>query len=308
MIANISKRISDNIGLIVLIVAVVGLFFPSTFTWIPTSSINWLLGIVMFGMGLTLKLSDFAVVFSHPKPVLIGCAAQFTFMPFLAWLLCKVMNLPVEIAFGVILVGCCPGGTASNVMTYLAGGDVALSVGMTGISTLLAPVLTPLLTYLLAGKDVDVDVLKMVLSVVQVVIMPIALGLAVNFFFSKFTQKLVAVLPAFSTVAIATIVGLVMANNSSKVLSSGLLVIAVVVLHNVLGLALGYFIGRLLKLPKPQCNTISIEVGMQNSGLATALAQAHFAMYPLATIPGAIFSVWHNFSGAIVANIFRKRA
>jgi len=305
---KISKIVSNQIAIIVLVVAAIGLLLPSSFTWMPKTSINWLLGIVMFGMGLTLKPHDFKVVFTKPKAVIIGCVAQFTIMPLLAWTLCKVFNLPTEIAIGVILVGCCPGGTASNVITYLAGGDIALSVGMTGVSTLAAPVMTPLLTFLLAGKDVDVDILAMLLSVLQVVILPIVLGFVANHYFEKFTQKMVGVLPLISTIAIALIVGLVMGLNAEKVLSSGLLIIAVVMLHNVLGLVLGFTIGKILKLDASKRNAIAIEVGMQNSGLATSLATIHFASYPLATIPGALFSVWHNFSGAITANILKHRS
>ncbi|MCQ2243679.1 MAG: bile acid:sodium symporter family protein [Bacteroidaceae bacterium] len=303
---RISRIISNQIAIIVLAVAAIGLLLPETFTWIPTSSINWLLGIVMFGMGLTLKPQDFKVVFTKPKAVLIGCAAQFTIMPLIAWTLCNLFGLPTEIAIGVILVGCCPGGTASNVITYLAGGDIALSVGMTGISTLLAPIMTPVLTFILAGKDVNVDVVAMLMSVIQVVILPIVLGFVANHYWGKYTEKVVGILPMFSTLAIALIVGLIMGVNADRVLSSGLYIIAVVILHNTLGLTLGFTIGKVLKLDAAKRNAIAIEVGMQNSGLATSLASTHFSMYPLATIPGALFSVWHNFSGAIAANILKK--
>ncbi|MCF0243603.1 MAG: bile acid:sodium symporter family protein [Bacteroidaceae bacterium] len=304
---KISTVVSNQIALIVLAVAAVGLLLPETFTWIPTTAINWLLGIVMFGMGLTLKPQDFKVVFTKPKAVMIGCVAQFTIMPLLAWTLCLVFNLPTEIAIGVILVGCCPGGTASNVITYLAGGDIALSVGMTGMSTLAAPVMTPLLTYLLAGEEVDVNILAMLMSVVQVVILPIILGFVANHYFGKYTQKAVGVLPMVSTLAIALIVGVIMGMNAERVLTSGLLIIAVVMLHNILGFSLGFTISKILRLDTPKRNAIAIEIGMQNSGLATSLAATHFAMYPLATIPGALFSVWHNFSGAIAANILRTK-
>lgn len=304
---RISQFISDHVALIVLLVAILAMLVPSTFTWMNVKAINWLLGIVMFGMGLTLKHEDFKIVFTRPKGVIIGCLAQFIVMPLLAWSLCKTFGLPTEIAIGVILVGCCPGGTASNVMTYLAGGDVALSVGMTTVSTLVAPFMTPMLTYLLAGQSVDVDVWAMLLSVVQVVIFPIVLGLIANKFFGKTMKNLVGILPLVSTIAITLIIGLVMGLNSQRILNSGLIIIAVVILHNLLGLLLGFGIGQVLGLDKAKRNAIAIEVGMQNSGLATSLASTHFAMYPLATIPGALFSVWHNFSGAIAANILKKQ-
>lgn len=306
-INRIVSFISSNIAWIILAVSILAVAMPESFLWIPSSSINWFLGIIMFGMGLTLNLSDFRVVFTRPLGVFIGCVAQFSVMPLLAWGLCYVFNLPTEIAIGVVLVGCCPGGTASNVITYLAGGDVALSVGMTGISTLLAPVLTPILTYALVGHNVDVDVASMLISVVQVVIFPIALGFVAKRYMRSVTDRLVSILPAFSCIAIATIIGLIMALNAQKVLSSGLLVMGIVILHNILGLVCGYLIGRLLNLEKPKRIAIAIEVGMQNSGLATSLANTHFATYPLATIPGAIFSVWHNLSGALIAAVLKHK-
>ena len=207
----------------------------------------------------------------------------------------------------MILVGCCPGGTASNVITYLSKGDLALSVGMTAVSTLLAPVLTPLLVWLLAGKTVDVDVLGMLLSILWVVILPIALGLLVKRFWPRTTERASAYLPAVSTLAICVIVLIVIAANAHKLLDGGLLVLLVVVLHNVSGLGAGYLIGTLLRLTPAKRRAISVEVGMQNSGLASSLATLHFAAYPLATIPGALFSVWHNISGAVVAWWFRRQ-
>lgn len=300
------EKISDFVGkymaILVLAVAALALFAPGTVSFIKTSYVNTLLGIVMFGMGLTLKLSDFKVVFSHPKDVVIGCLAQFTIMPLLAFFLTRLFGLSPELAVGVILVGTCPGGTSSNVMTYLAKGDVALSVGMTGVSTILAPFLTPVLTYLLAGQTVDVNMMSMFLSIVKVVIVPIALGCIINKLFSDLTQKLVKVLPLVSVTAIVAIVAAVVSANASKIMTCGLLIVAVVMLHNICGYALGFFIGKALKLETAKCKAVAIEVGMQNSGLATSLAATHFAQYPLATIPGAVFSVWHNISGAIFAN------
>ena len=200
------EKVSDFVGkymaAIVIVVAALALLFPGTFSVVKTAWVNTLLGIVMFGMGLTLKPEDFKVVFSRPKDVVIGCIAQFTLMPFLAWALTQLFHLPTELAIGVILVGTCPGGTSSNVMTYLSKGDVALSVGMTAVSTVLAPFLTPLLTLLYAGQRVDVNPVNMFLSIVKVVLVPIALGFVVNHFFHAFTQNAVRVLPLISTTAI----------------------------------------------------------------------------------------------------------
>lgn len=299
--------ISEYMGVLVLVAALLALVFPSVLQQVPTKTINYLLGVVMFGMGLTLNLKDFKIVFSRPKDVLVGCLAQFTIMPLLAWGLAKAFQLDEALALGVVLVGCCPGGTASNVITYLAKGDLALSVGMTGVSTLLAPLLTPLLTWALAGKSVHVDVAGMLLSILWVVILPITIGLIVKWIWPKFTEKAVDYLPAISSITIAVTVAIVIAASASKLLAGGWIIVIVVILHNICGLGLGYLIGRMLGMSETKKRAISIEVGMQNSGLASSLATLHFAAYPMATIPGAIFSVWHNISGAIVARLYTRQ-
>lgn len=293
-------------GVLVLVAAVSAMLVPEVFVWIDTWTINPILGLIMFGMGLTLSPQDFKVVLSRPKDVLLGCLAQFVVMPLLAWLLCQVFALPQELALGVILVGCCPGGTASNVITYLAKGDLALSVGMTAMSTLLAPVMTPLLVWLLAGTMVNVDTIGMLLSIVYVVIAPIVAGLICQRYLPKLTKRLIPYLPAFSTLMITLVVVIVVSHNASKLLVGGLLVVLVVMLHNLLGLTVGYLVGRGLRLSRPKCVALSVEVGMQNSGLASSLAVLHFAAYPLATIPGAVFSVWHNISGALAARFYSQ--
>lgn len=305
---SVSRFAGKYMAYFVLAVAALALFVPTSLSWIKTSYVSTLLGIVMFGMGLTLKLDDFKIVFRRPKDVLIGCLAQFTIMPFLAFLLTKAFHLPVELAIGVILVGTCPGGTSSNVMTYLAKGDVALSVGMTAVSTVIAPFLTPLMTYVYAGQRVDVNMANMFISIIKVVILPIALGFLFNKLFGKFTEKLTEVLPLVSVTAIVAIVAAVVSANAAKILTSGFVIVLIVVLHNMLGYACGYGLGKLLKMDDSKCNAVAIEVGMQNSGLATSLAATHFAAMPLATIPGAVFSVWHNISGSVVANLMAAKA
>ena len=304
---KICNYISKYMGVLVLVSAVLALMFPELLRHIRPTTINYLLGLVMFGMGLTLNLKDFKIVFSRPKDVIIGCLAQFTVMPLLAWLLTRLFSLDEALALGVVLVGCCPGGTASNVITYLAKGDLALSVGMTGVSTLLAPFLTPLLTWALAGKSINVDMVSMFLSILWVVILPIVVGLIVKGMWPQFTDKATDYLPAFSSVAIAFIVAIVISATADRLLAGGLLIVIVVMLHNICGLGIGYMTGRLLGLTEPKKRAISIEVGMQNSGLASSLATIHFAAYPLAAIPGAIFSVWHNISGAAIAYLYRKK-
>jgi BASS family bile acid:Na+ symporter len=303
---RICKLISDYMGVLVLLAAVVAMAWPEAFSGIKPTVISPLLGVIMFGMGLTLRWDDFRVVFTRPRDVAVGCVAQFTVMPLLAFVLARLFRLDEALTVGVVLVGCCPGGTASNVITYLAKGDLALSVGMTGVSTLLAPVATPLLVWLLAGKAVDVDVVAMFLSILWVVILPIVAGLVIKRLWPRQTERATAYLPALSSLTIAAIVLIVIAASAHRLLAGGLLIVAVVMLHNVCGLTIGYLIGRLLHLPSAKRCALSIEVGMQNSGLASSLATLHFAAYPMATIPGAVFGVWHNISGTIVARIYAR--
>ena len=306
------KKASDfvgrNMAWIVLIIAAAALLVPGTSLWIQTKWINYLLMIVMFGMGLTTKLSDFAIVFQRPRDIIIGCAAQFIIMPLLAFVLGKAFNLNDELLVGVVLVGTCPGGTSSNVITYLSKGDTALSVGMTSINTLLAPFLTPLLTYLYLRTSVSVDAKAMFLSIIQVVIVPIGLGVLVNRLFGKYTQRIRDSLPLISVTAICLIVASVVSHNSAKILSTGAIIFVVVILHNLLGYLLGYLIGVLFKMDLPRKKAVAIEIGMQNSGLATTLAGSAFPNLTMATVPGAIFSVWHNISGAILAGWFNRKS
>ena len=306
---KISGWAGKYMAIIALLVAIIALVFPDPVKGvIKTSYVNTLLGIVMFGMGMTLKLSDFKVVFTKPKAVITGILSQYIIMPLLAFLLVKIFNLDPALAVGVILVGSCPGGTSSNVMTYLAKGDVALSVGMTACTTILAPVVTPALVLLLGGATINVSYVSMLMSIVQVVLVPIVLGFVINHFFEKFAQAGAKVLPLVSVIAICLIIMAVVAANAAKIMTVGWLIVVVVMLHNLCGYALGYGVGKVLGLSRDQMRTLSIEVGMQNSGLATSLATVHFATMPLAAVPGTVFSVWHNISGAIYANILARTA
>ena len=306
LLNNISNLFGKYMAVIVLVVAIMTLFVPQTGLWVSLSWINYLLMIIMFGMGLTLKFEDFKLVFTRPKDVIIGCVAQFTVMPLLAFMLCKIFNLDVALMTGVVLVGACPGGTSSNVITYLSKGDVALSVSMTSINTILAPILTPLITYLLLSTTVNVDTYSMFISIINVVIIPIVLGFVMNKFFAKATQKVITILPTVSVIGICMIVASVVSHNASKILSTGLIVFTVVILHNIFGYVCGFGLGKILKFNVPKTKAISIEIGMQNSGLATSLANVSFSSLAMATVPGAIFSVWHNISGAILANIYNR--
>lgn len=306
MLEKLSNNVGRSMAWIVLAIAAISLLVPKSTLWIQLSWINYLLMIVMFGMGLTIKPEDFAVVFLHPKDVLIGCVAQFTVMPILAYGLSRLFGLDPALTAGVVLVGTCPGGTSSNVITYFSKGDVPLSVGMTSVNTLLAPVLTPAITYFLLKTTVQVDVMSMFMSIVQVILIPIILGFVMNKLLGKFTQKLVTALPLVSTIAICLIVGAVVSHNAEKIFESGLLILIVVILHNVFGYICGFGVGKLLKMPPKKIKALSIEIGMQNSGLATSLAASSFPNLAMATVPGAVFSVWHNISGAILAAVYRN--
>ncbi|WP_069861280.1 bile acid:sodium symporter family protein [Pseudomonas citronellolis] len=302
-IALLSRFVGNTFALWVLLFAVLAFLAPQWFRPLAPAIVP-MLGIVMFGMGLTLKLEDFAEVARHPWRVCLGVVAHFVIMPGVAWLLCQLLQLPPEIAVGVILVGCCPSGTASNVMTWLARGDLALSVAIAAVTTLLAPLLTPALIWLLASAWLPVSFAELFWSILQVVLLPIALGVVAQRLFGARVGKVVEVLPLVSVVCIVVIVAAVVAASQAKIAESGLLIMAVVILHNGFGFLLGYLAGRVFGLPLAQRKSLALEVGMQNSGLGAALASAHFS--PLAAVPSALFSVWHNISGATLSSWFRR--
>lgn len=306
-IGKVSSFASRYIGIIIVAFSCLAFFWRDGFSWM-TNYTSVFLGVIMFGMGLTIRMNDFKVVFSRPKEVIIGAVAQYTIMPLAAWVLCKVMHLPADLALGVILVGCCPGGTASNVITYIAGGDVALSVGMTIVSTLAAPLMTPFLVYVLAGAWVEVSFWAMVLSVIKVILVPVLLGILLRSLAGEHVDKVSDVMPLISVIAIVMIIGGIVAVNAEKILSCGVLVLVVVAIHNFFGMMLGLLVAKIFHVEYSRTTAIAIEVGMQNSGLAVSLAAANFAGNPLATLPGAIFSVWHNISGSIFASIRRSGA
>ena len=300
-----SNFVGNTFAVWVLLFAALAFYNPNAFTWIAPYIVP-LLGIVMFGMGLTLSVNDFKEIFKRPTEVLIGVVAQFLIMPLVAFLLAHYLPVSREVALGIILVGCCPGGTASNVMTYLAKGDTALSVAVTSASTILAPIVTPSLILLLAGKWLSVSAASLFWSIVEVVLIPIILGLIAQALFQKQVKACIPVLPLVSVIAIVAIVAAVVGQNQQAIAKSGLAIFLIVVVHNGLGLLLGYWFAKLFRLSVPKQKAISIEVGMQNSGLGAALATAHFSQ--LAAVPSAIFSVWHNISGPIVATYFRKKS
>lgn len=302
-LASLSRFVGNTFAAWVVLFAVLGFLLPDLFRqltpWIVT-----LLGIIMFGMGLTISGRDFAEVLRRPVKVGVGVASQFLIIPLLAVALTMIIPMSPEVAAGVILVGCCPGGTSSNVMTYLAKGDVALSVACTSVTTLMAPIVTPFLMLMLASEYLPVDAWAMFQSIVKVVLFPLALGFAAQKLLPAFVRAAVPALPLVSVTGIVLIVAAVVGASKGAIVQSGLMIFAVVVLHNMLGYLIGFIAARLAGLDLAARKAIAIETGMQNSGLAAALATAYFS--PLTAVPAAIFSVWHNISGALVANILSR--
>lgn len=306
VVLRFTQFIQKTFALWVILFAVIAMIVPEAFVWLKVY-ITWLLGLVMLGMGMTMTLDDFKGVLHSPKAVFIGVVAQFVVMPGLAYGLCKLFNLPPEIAIGVILVGCCPGGTASNVITYMAKGNTALSVACTSVSTLLAPLLTPAIFYLLASQWLHIDASSMFVSILQVVLFPIVLGLIIRSFFKDKVEQYIQIMPLVSVIAIVAIVAAIIGASKTAILQSGLIILGVVMLHNCLGYLLGFWAARFFKLPYADSKAVAIEVGMQNSGLGVALAAVHFAASPVTAVPSAIFSLWHNISGPALATYWASR-
>jgi BASS family bile acid:Na+ symporter len=302
--AKIARLAVTIFPILVILAGVAGFLVPGVFKPMAPS-VPYLLGIIMFCMGLTLTPPDFASVVKRPWAVVLGIVAHYVIMPGAGWLIAVALQLPPELAVGVILVGCAPSGTASNVMAFLAKGDVALSVAVASVSTLIAPIVTPLLVLFLAGSFLQIDAGGMVLDIVKTVLLPVIAGLLARLFLKNLIAKLLPALPWASAVVISLIVAIVVAGSASKIVAAGGIVFLAVVLHNGFGLGLGYLAGKLGRLDDKARRALAFEVGMQNSGLAATLATAHFT--PLAALPSAVFSLWHNVSGAIVAAWLARR-
>lgn len=296
----------DHMIILIIILSVIAFYYPAHFVWM-TEYTSIFLAIAMFGMGTNIDLKTLKDTLVHPKEILIGVFLQFLLMPTIAMFLCKAFALPKEIALGVVLVGSCPGGTASNVITHIAGGDVTLSVTMTTVSTLLAPLLTPLLVYGLAGQWVEVSLLAMFITVIKVILIPVVLGLVVKKILKEKMEYISPALPLVSSVAIIMIIAGIIAINADKIVQSGLMVTGIVFLHNIIGLLAGLGLSKLFRVEETKQTAVAIEVGMQNSGLAVSLATANFPLSPMASLPGAIFSVMHNLTGTVFANIRKKK-
>lgn len=293
-------------------VAVLTFFVPALFKWVHGSTQTVILGLIMLTMGLTLTTQDFKIVLQRPLDILVGALAQFVIMPGVAWLLVHVWHLEPALALGILLVGCCPGGVSSNIMSYLCHGDVAFSVGMTCASTILAPMMTPLLMELTAGAIIEIDAVGMFLNILIVTILPIGIGCVLNYYFSRREsfKTLQALMPGTSVILLACIVGGVISTVHDPLVERGFMLFiwtfAVVFCHNSLGYLLGWLSGKLAGFNTAKKRTISIEVGMQNAGLATVLAGTFFAAQPLSVLPCAISCAWHSISGTILAGLFRR--
>lgn len=302
----ISALLAKWTPLFVTATAVAAYFAPGAFAWVRGDAQTAVLGVIMLTMGMTLKTDDFKILVSRPFDIAIGALAQFTMMPLIAWTLVHTLGFPREVGIGLILVGVCPGGVSSNIMTFLCKGDVAFSVGLTTISTLLAPLTTPMLMLFLAGQSVDIDAAGMFKSILHVTLLPVAGGFTLNYMFGKTAKysEVMKIMPGIAVVGLACIVGGVVSAHGQRFLQCGLLVFLGVFLHNALGYILGYAAGALSGFSTPKRRTVSIEVGMQNAGLATVLAGRHFPNAPEAAVASAVSCVWHSVSGALLAGIF----
>jgi bile acid:Na+ symporter, BASS family len=284
--------------------AALAMRFPEIFTGI-VPWISYLLGLIMLGMGMTLTLEDFRSVFRRPRDIMVGVSAQYLIMPALGFLIANGLRLSPDLAAGVVLVGTCPSGTASNVMTYLAKGDVALSVSITSLTTLVAPFLTPLLTLLLAGQWVPVPVADLFLDILKIVVLPVLTGLALRTFLTEQVERFIRIFPLISVLCIIAIIVSIVGLNAKRLPQVGLIVLAAVMIHNLAGFGLGYATGRVFGMEVPKIKAIMFEVGMQNSGLAAALAIKYFTA--AAALPGVVFSVWHNLAASSLVAIWTRR-
>ena len=286
------------------ILSAVAMLLPELFSQ-QKSWIVPLLMAVMFCMGMTLSLSDFSRVLKQPSAIAIGVLTQYSLMPLFAFAISAILQLPEALLIGMILVGATSGGTASNVICYLAHGDVALSVSLTLTSTLLAVVMTPFLTWLYVGQTIPVDVQSMMLSIAKLILIPLSLGIFLNTLFRYQVLRISRFLPLVSVIAIVWIIAIIVALNHANIQQLGLTLAVAVVLHNLLGLLSGYYIAKAMGHNEKTARTLAIEVGMQNSGLSVALALKYFT--PLAALPGAIFSIWHNLSGSMLASLWQQK-
>ena len=318
MLSGISRILSQKASIFIILTAIVTFFMPNLFGWVQGVTQTIILGIIMLTMGLTLTPNDLKLLAQRPLDIFIGSLAQFTIMPLVEYTLTSVFSMipafapySTAMTIGIILVGCCPGGVSSNIMSFLCGGDVAYSVGMTCASTIMAPILTPLLVLLLAGEKVDVDAVSMFQQILIVTIIPIAIGFILNMKLGHkpVFSKIQSCMPGVSVISLACIVGGVVYTVHDPLVENGMFLFIItfgmVFCHNTIGYLLGYTVGTIFNFNKAKKRTISIEVGMQNAGLGTNLAMIFFvANNPMSVVPCAISCAWHSISGTILANIF----
>ena len=306
ILQSISSWLSRYTSPFVIAAAALAFVIPGCFTWVQGNVQALVLGFIMLTMGMTLRPADFRILAASPLDICIGAVAQFSIMPLVAWALVQGFDLPQGIAAGLILVGCCPGGVSSNIMSFLCKGDVPYSVGMTTVSTLLAPFVTPLLMLWLAGESIEVDAAGMFRSILFVTLLPVAIGAICNGKWENHSgyAEFCKIMPGLSVIGLACIVGGVTAAKGASFFDSGALIFLTIFLHNTLGYTLGYLVGRITGMPRAKRRTLSIEVGMQNAGLATVLAGRHFPAMPEAAVASAICCVWHSISGTLLAGLF----
>ena len=308
---SIFKFIEKYFFIIILLAVAVSLVYPNSFKWVLSNYnginiLNLLLSIILFTMGTTLKVDDFVNVFKNPKEIAAGISEHYVIMPLIALALARLFSLDAALTVGLVLVGTVPGGTASDVITFISKGDVALSVSLTAVSTVISPILTPFITLLLIGNQIHFNPVDMFISITEIVIIPIILGLILNYRFPDFCDRLKDYLPTVSSIVICLIVAGVIGANKQAILTSSVVIIIVIILQYFLAMLLGFGVGYLAGMGKKQIVTVAIELAFKNSGLSTSLAKTHFPDLSQATVPGALYSVWQNFAGSILAYVFRK--
>ena len=307
MLKEVNRTVEKFMIVLIAITILISFFYPQVITsYLDPSYVNYFLMIVMLAMGLNLSINDFVVIIKQPKYICLGIIAQFVLMPLLAYIVARLFNFDLALIVGLVLIGTCPGGVASNVITYLSDGDTALSIGMTSVNTVLATFLTPLITFLILKTSVNVDTLAIFLSIIQIVIIPLVLGFIINHYFSKSVKKISPIFPTFAILSVIFIIAIVISYNVEKILSVGLLIFLSVVVLNLLGHICGFAIGKIFRMPLDKSKTFSIEIAMQNSALATTLATNAFPTLAMACVPGVVYSIWQNLFGAVVAYVFKR--
>ncbi len=298
------KKITSLFPIWAILFSTISYFQPSLVVGFKSWIIPLLI-IIMFCMGITLKVADFRRVLKRPKVIALAVILQFSLMPLAAFIISKIFDLSDDLLVGMVLVGAVSGGTASNVIAYLAKADVALSITMTVVSTLLSIIITPYLTLFYVGQTIPVPAFDMLLSILKIVFIPVIAGLVLNHFFHKFIEKREDIFALFSVLAIVFIIGIIIGLNESKISTIVISLMLAIVFHNLFGMLGGFYLTKLFGFDEKECKTVAIEVGMQNSGLAVVLAMKYFT--PLSALPGAIFSIWHNISGSIIAGFWSRK-